>query len=179
MSNRETYTPGPATGAEVHKDGELWTLVLVRELRQPPARVWEALTDPAQLREWAPFDADRNLAATGPAKLSTFGTPMVSESTVTRAEAPNLLEYDWGGGPMRWELQPSGKGTRLTLWTTIGRGFIAWGAAGWHICFDVLDRLLAGDPLGRMAGPELTKFEGWQRLAGEYGRQFGIEKEAR
>ena len=38
---------------------------LVRELRDPPAMVWQALTDPAQLSEWAPFDADRNLAPWG------------------------------------------------------------------------------------------------------------------
>jgi len=34
MTDREQYTPGPAGGAEVQKDGETWTLVLVRELRQ-------------------------------------------------------------------------------------------------------------------------------------------------
>ena len=39
MSNRETYQPGPATGAEVKKAGDTWTLVLVRELRHPPATV--------------------------------------------------------------------------------------------------------------------------------------------
>ncbi|HEU4539010.1 MAG TPA: SRPBCC domain-containing protein, partial [Polyangiaceae bacterium] len=90
MSNREKYAPGPANGANVQKDGDKWTLVLVRELRHPPARVWAALTDPAQLAEWAPFDADRNLGAAGPVKLSTVGAPkpMVSETTVTRAEAP-------------------------------------------------------------------------------------------
>jgi hypothetical protein len=49
------------------------------------------------------------------------------------------------------------------------------GAAGWHICFDVLDRLLAGQPLGRMVGPEAMKFGGWQRLHAEYAKQFGIE----
>jgi len=175
MSHHGTYTPTPAAGAEIRdRNGDQWTLVLVRELRQPPAQVWDALTDPAQLREWAPFDADRNMASTGPIKLSTFGTPMVSESTITCAEPPKRLEYDWGGGPMRWELEPSGKGTRLTLWTTIHRGYVAWGAAGWHICFDVLDRLLAGDPLGRMAGPELMKFDGWQKLVGAYGSQFGV-----
>ena len=74
MSNREKYVPGPAAGAEVQKDGEKWTLVLVRELRHPPAMVWQALTDPAHLSEWAPFDADRNLAAVGPVKLSTVGS---------------------------------------------------------------------------------------------------------
>ena len=117
MSNREKDVPGPPAGAEVREDGEKWTRILVRELRHPPARVWRALTDPAHLCEWAPFDADRNLAAVAPVKLSTIGapTPQVSETTVKRAEAPRLLEYSWGGNDLRWELEPLGSGTRLTL----------------------------------------------------------------
>src|SRR5258705_10628756 len=138
MTDREQYAPGPASGAEVRKDGEKWTLILVRELRPPPAMVWQALTDPAQLSGWAPFDADRNLAAVGPVRLSTVGTPQVSATTVKRGEAPRLLEYSWGGGDLRWELEPLCGGTRLTLWRNTDRGFISWGAAGWHICFDVL-----------------------------------------
>ena len=56
--------------------------MLVRDLRHPPARVWQALTDPEHLREWAPFDSDRNLGTVGTAKLSTVGapTPHVTES---------------------------------------------------------------------------------------------------
>jgi len=179
MTEREKYAPGPAAGASVdkavHEDGEKWALVVVRELRHPPEMVWQALTDPAQLSEWAPFDADRNLAAVGSVKLSTVGTPtpQVSETTVKRAEAPRLLEYSWGGGDLRWELEPLGSGTRLTLWHNIDRRFISWGAAGWHICLDVLDRLLGGQPIGRIAGPETIQFEGWQRLNAEYARQFG------
>jgi len=42
----------------VRKDGAKWTLILVRELRHSPAKVWQALTDPAHLREWAPFEVD-------------------------------------------------------------------------------------------------------------------------
>ena len=177
MSNRVSYMPGPAAGAEVQKDGDQWTLVLVRELRHSPEKVWQALTDPVHLREWAPFDADRNLATLGAVKLTTVGapTPMVSETTVKRAEAPRLLEFSWGGGDLRWELKPLGSGTRLTLWHNIDRGFISWGAAGWHICFDVLDRHLAGEPIGRMVGVETMKFSGWQRLVAEYGKQFGLE----
>src|SRR5262245_37983024 len=146
MNNRENYVPGPAAGAEVRKDGEQWTLVLVRELRHPPTMVWGTLTDPAHLAEWAPADADRNLAVVGPGKLSTVGTPtpQVSETTVKRAEAPRLLEYSWGGSDLQWELEPLGSGTRLTLWRNIERRFISWGAAGWHICLDVLERLLTG-----------------------------------
>src|SRR5215831_9140160 len=118
MTNRETYRPGPAAGAEVQKSGDAWTLVLVRELRHPPSMVWEALTDPAQLSEWAPFDTNRNLAAVGPVTLTTIGAPAehVCETQVRRVEAPRLLEYNWGGGDLRWELESLGGGTRLTLW---------------------------------------------------------------
>jgi uncharacterized protein YndB with AHSA1/START domain len=172
MSGRETYMPGPAAGASVQKEGEKWTLIVVRELRHPPAKVWQALTDPAHLSEWAPFDADRNLATEGPVKLSTVGTPQVSESIVKRAKAPRLLEFTWGGMDLRWELDPVAGGTRLTLWHNIDRRYISWGAAGWHICFDVLDAHLAGEPIGRMVGTETLKLEGWQRLQAEYAKQF-------
>src|SRR5437762_5255593 len=98
MSSREPYAPGAASGAEVRKDGEKWTLVLVRNLTHPPAKVWKALTDPEHLREWAPFDADRNLSAVGTAHLTTVGAPttLVTETQVTRADAPKVLEFNWG-----------------------------------------------------------------------------------
>ena len=177
MGSREQYAPGAASGAEIRKDGDNWTLVLVRDLRHPPARVWEALTDPAHLREWAPFDSDRNLGTVGTAQLSTVGapTPYVSETQIKRADPPKALEFTWGGKNIRWELEPVGGGTRLTLWHNIDRGYIAMGAAGWHICFDVLDRFLAGESIGRLVGPDAMKFGGWQRLNAEYARQFGIE----
>ena len=177
MTEREQYTPGPASGAQIRKDGEKWTLILVRELRHSPEKVWQALTDPAHLHEWAPFDADRSLGTVGnTVKLTTVGAPAprVTETKVTRADPPKALEYNWGDFQMRWELEPSVGGTRLTLWTNIGDRFIAMGAAGWHICFDVLERLLAGGPIGRIVGPEAMKF-GWQRLHAEYAKQFGIE----
>jgi uncharacterized protein YndB with AHSA1/START domain len=159
-------------------DGDRWTLVVVREFRQPPKKVWQALTDPVQLREWAPFDADRHLDSVGSTvKLTTVGAPSlhVTETTVTRADAPNVLEYKWGGFDMRWELEAVGDGTRLTLWTNIDRRYISMGAAGWHVCFDVLDHLLSGDPIGRTVGPAAMKVNGWQRLNDEYARQFGVE----
>ena len=179
MSNREQYAPGSAFGAGVRKEGEKWTLVLVRDLRHAPERVWQALTEPEHLREWAPFDSDRSLGMVGTARLTTVGAPTlhVTESQVKRADRPNVLELTWGGQDIRWELEPQGGGgTRLTLWHNIDRNFISMGAAGWHICLDVLDRALAGHPVGRLVGPEAMKFGGWQRLNAEYARQFGVEK---
>ena len=179
MTDRSQYVPGPATGAQVRKkDGEQWTLVLVRELHHTPEKVWQALTEPAQLREWAPFDADRSLGEVGSTvKLTTVGAPgpHVTETKVIRADPPKLLEYNWGGGDMRWELERLGAGTRLTLWANIGRRFISMGAAGWHICLDVLDHVLDGNPIGRIVGPAAMKFDGWQRLNAEYAEQFGVE----
>ena len=172
MIDREQYAPGPATGAQVRKDGEKWTLILVRELRHAPEKVWQALTDPAHLREWAPFEADGSLGTVGTTvKLTWMGTPTPLETRVTRADAPKVLEYN----DTRWELEAFGGGTRLTLWHKIDRRFISWGAAGWHICFDVLERLLAGEPIARIVGAEAMKFDGWQRLNAEYAKQFGIE----
>ena len=178
MTHQTQYSPGPASGARVHKEGDKWTLVLEREFRHPPELVWQAITDPAHLREWAPFDADTSLAKPGAkVKLTTVNapTPQVSETVIKRAIPPKLLEYSWGGGDMKWELEPSSGGTRLTLWHNIDKRFISWGAAGWHICFDVLDRALGGHPIGRMVGPEVMKFDGWQRLTAEYKHQFDAE----
>ena len=172
MTDRAHYTPGPASGAQVRKDGEKWTLILIRELRHSPEKVWQALTDPAHLREWAPFAVDGSLGTAGATvKLTWAGTPTAQETKVKRADAPNVLEY----GEIRWELEASGAGTQLTLWHSIDRRFVSWGAAGWHISFDVLERHLAGEPLGRIAGAEAMKFEGWQRLKAEYAKQFGVE----
>src|SRR6202142_3062833 len=152
MTDRKQYTPGPASGAQVRKDGDKWTLILVRELRHPPEKIWQALTDPAHLREWAPFVADGSLGTVGTTvKLTTVAAPrpQVSETTVTRADAPELLEYNWGDFDIRWKLEAFGDGKRLTLWHNIDRRFISIGNAGWHICLDVLDHRLSGSPLAR------------------------------
>src|SRR3974377_2448613 len=115
MTNLEQYILGPASGAQVRKEGEKWTLILVRELRHSPEKVWQALTDPAHLREWAPFVVDASLGAVGTVNLTWVGNPRRSKTKGPGAEAPRLLEY----GDIRWELEARGGGTRLTLWHSI------------------------------------------------------------
>ncbi|MBS2027207.1 MAG: SRPBCC family protein [Deltaproteobacteria bacterium] len=172
------YEPSAAFGAEIKKDAEAWTLVLVRDLNHPPEKVWTAITEPEHLREWAPFDADTSLSKVGTvAKLTTVGAPKphVTETQVKRAEAPKLLEFSWGDQNIRWELEPKGAGTRLTIWHNINRNYISMGAAGWHICIDVMDAHLAGEPIGRTVGPAAMKVAGWPRLLGEYVKLLGVE----
>ena len=156
MTDRDSYTPGPAGAKLANTEGENWTFVLAKQLRHPPEKVWKALTDPKHLREWAPFDADGNLGKTGnTVKLTTVGTPQpyASETKVTRADPPNALEYSWGGNDMKWELEDYDGGTRLTLWASINRNYIAMGAAGWQICLDVLDHLSAALPSAASPAP--------------------------
>ena len=65
-------------------------------------------------------------------KLTTVGapTPQVSETTVTRADAPKVLEYNWGGFDMRWELEAAGRRHAPDAVANIDRRFISMGAAG-------------------------------------------------
>ncbi len=175
--NREAYSPGPANMAHVEKDGENWTLVVVKELRHSPEKVWKAITDPDELKEWAPFDADKPLTTGATVTLTTVGAPKeyATQSEITKAEEPHLLELKWGDHETRWQLEPQGEGTRLTLWAKIPRPYIAMGAAGWHLCFDVMDHYLGGDPIGRTVGPDAMKVEGWQQLHKDYAAKFGVE----
>ena len=98
----------------------------------------------------------------------------MTETRVTRADAPKLLEYR--GFDMRWELEASG-------WRH------APDAVAQHRSPLHLDGALPGGtfvsmswtafsrvtPIGRIVGADAMKFAGWQRLIAEYAKQFGVE----
>ena len=160
--------------ASVVPDGDRWTLIFIRELRRPPEQVWPALTDPERLDRWAPFTAARDLGTPGETTLTMVDggerTPMAA--TVRRAEPPHLLEYTWGGDLLRWELEPTAGGTRLTLRHTLAdEGVEAMVAAGWHLCVDTLERLLAGEQTVAVRG-EAAREHGWEELRDRYAKMF-------
>jgi uncharacterized protein YndB with AHSA1/START domain len=154
-----------------------WTLIFVRELGHPPEQVWQALTDPAELDRWAPFAAKEPLTAPGRTTLTTVDGDERTDmaATVTQVVPPALLEYTWGDDVLRWELEPAGGGTRLTLRHTLAarddQGLPAMVAAGWHLCTDVLDRLLAGHPVTAIRGREAMN-HGWERLRAAYAEKL-------
>jgi uncharacterized protein YndB with AHSA1/START domain len=171
--------PGPPSTVTATPDGRRWTLAFVRELAHPPESVWVALTEGDQLAQWAPFRGDRDLVEPGPFTVLVLdGEESVEQSgDVVRIEAPRLLEYDWAGDRLRWELEPTDVGTRLTLHHTVETpDWLPKVAAGWHLCLAVADRLLAGDPVGPIVG-EAALDHGWQELAAAYARQLGIESD--
>ncbi|MGN6182662.1 MAG: SRPBCC family protein [Thermoanaerobaculia bacterium] len=175
------YDPQPLADATAENDGERWTLVFTRELHHAPERVWEALTDPAALREWSPFDADRNLATNHEATLvmAGGGAGDASESfasTIRIADAPRVLEYTWGNDVLRWELERQSYGTRLTLRHKVeDASWLARVAAGWHICLDVADAYLSGNRIGRIVGADAKPW--WEGLNAAYAKKLGMKDE--
>jgi uncharacterized protein YndB with AHSA1/START domain len=165
------FDPGPlADVAGRPADDGGYTLIFVRDLRHPPAKVWTALTEPDQLAAWSPFTTDRDLGRPGDATLTMEdGTERVDlAATVHRAEPPTLLEYTWGTDRLRWELAPAGAGTRLTLSHTVqDPDWAPKVAAGWHLCLVVAERLLDGDPITPIRGQDAMNY-GWQELADAY-----------
>jgi uncharacterized protein YndB with AHSA1/START domain len=172
-----SFRPSPLAEATAREADGRWTLVFVREFAHPPEAVWAALTDPAELREWAPFDAPRSLADLGPVTLVMAGGDETEQSSaeVRRADAPRLLEYTWDRDLLRWELTPTPSGTRLTLSHTVtDRSWLAKVTAGWHICLDVAARWLDGAPIGRIVANDAKKV-GWEPLNAAYAARFGVE----
>jgi uncharacterized protein YndB with AHSA1/START domain len=173
---RSNFDAGPLADVSYEASGERWTLVFVRDIPHPPAKVWAALTEPTQVGEWAPFTVDRDLSAPGDATLTVIdgerAEPMAS--SVIRADEPALLEYTWGGDLLRWELEPTVTGTRLTLRHTIDdRDWVPAVAAGWHICLVVAERMLDGDSVGPIRGREARQ-HGWDALNEGYAAKLGI-----
>jgi uncharacterized protein YndB with AHSA1/START domain len=173
---RSTFDPGPLAQVDSQPSGDHWTLVFVRDLRHAPEKVWAALTEPQELREWAPYTADRNLGNVGEATLTMIDGEQREDlaASVRRAEPPNLLEYTWGTGLLRWELAATDTGTRLTLRHTVeGRDWIPKVAAGWHLCLVVAERLLDGEPIGPIRGEDARNY-GWDELHDAYAEKLAI-----
>ena len=172
--SRAKFEPGPLSAVECLAADGRWTLVFVRDVGHPPAKVWMALTDPAQLGEWAPFTSDRDLGSVGDATLTMIDGDSSEDlaASVRRAEPPTLLEYTWGSDVVRWELEATDSGTRLTLRHTLDDpDLIPKVAAGWHLCLVVADRLLEGRPVGPIRGEDARNY-GWEELHDAYAERL-------
>jgi uncharacterized protein YndB with AHSA1/START domain len=174
--NRNTFEPGPLAEVDCRASEDGWTLVFVRDLRQPPEKVWAALTEPAQLREWSPYTSDRDLGSIGDATLTMIDGETSEDvpASISRAEPPKLLEYTLGTDLLRWELDAIASGTRLTLRHTVkDRNWVPKVAAGWHLCLVVAGHLLDGQPIGPIRGANARNY-GWDELHDAYAEKLAI-----
>ena len=151
-----------------------------RLLRQPPERVWAALTKADELAAWHPSPFELEPRAGGAVTDRPPFDHAIGDGTVTAYEPERLLSYTWGEDELRWELRPHAKDTVLVLTQAFDDHFkAARDAAGWHLCLDALagalpsalqDAGTAGPaPTGERAIPA-----GWQQLNAAYEERFGI-----
>lgn len=172
----EAFDPGPLAKATREEADGRHTLVFVRKVRHPPEKVWVALTVPDELCKWAPFVSNRDLSSLGDFMLTMTDDEERQEfaAVVRRSVFPRLLEYTWGKDVLRWELEPDGTGTLLTLRHTVeGPDWLPKVAAGWHLCVLAAERLLDGTPLDRVVG-RAAKNYGWDKLHDQYAAMLGL-----
>jgi uncharacterized protein YndB with AHSA1/START domain len=151
------------------------TLIFERRLPHPVDRVWEAITDPDVLIHWFPCAVDVDLRLGGAMEF-TFEQDVLPDGSnsmpgqVTELDPPRVFAFEWGEDHLRFELEPVPGGAGCALRLTVGLGTrdkAARDSAGWHVCVDRLDRVLAGED-----GPPVTGVnEDWRALYDEYQRR--------
>ena len=141
----------------------------VRRLPHPIDRVWDALTDPAELHRWW-GDTDLDLTEGGRFTLrwrnqDPEGNVATLDGAITKLDPPRFLEISatWGttgptdpGTPttLTWELEPADGHTILHFTNTLPTPTKdPTTAAGWHLHLDALATTLAGKEVD-IAHPE-------------------------
>ncbi|WP_329459273.1 SRPBCC family protein [Streptomyces sp. NBC_01497] len=145
-------------------------LTMVRGFPQPPSAVWAALTEPAALSQWFPFQVDLDPR---PGGTIAFAAPVsevpLTTGTVTEVRAPLVFAFNWGADHLSWAVTADGEGSRLTLAHTFDdRAGAPSFAAGWDLCMAALGRLLDGAPV------EQRRDEGQSHDA--YVHLFGLDR---
>ena len=138
-------------GKLTHARGRI-VAVIDRAFEAPPARVWDALTEPAVLCQWL---APGHIApyVGGEAKLSFEDSGIAIDSTVSAYGWGELLEYSWSGKgeplrPLRWEIERTLHGTNLRLTLSVPDSEdAARAAAGFEAHLDMLAAALEGVPI--------------------------------
>ena len=147
-----------------------WQLRFTRRLHHAPEKVWRALVEPEHLEAWFPttIEGGREPGARLTFTFRDDEAPQMNGEMIAY-EPHSLLEFEWGGDVLRFELQPDEDGTLLTLYDSfekLGKG--ARDAAGWHVKLDQLEHHLAGET----PPPEETA---WKAVHTEYVQMLGPE----
>lgn len=138
------------------------TVRLERTLAAPPEEVWQALTEPAQLRAWlAPAEMD--VREGGDVKIDFSGQPDggAVHGVIRICDPPRTLEYEWmetGDKPsvVRFDLEPAAEGTKLTLThRLLSDDEVIGFAAGWHAHLEALIEVARGASFSLERGAEL------------------------
>lgn len=124
------------------------SVVVERDLRHPPEKVWRALTQAPLIEEWL-LQNDFEPVVGHRFELSADWGAVQGEVLVV--EPNRRLSYTWGDDDLHsvvtWTLTPIDAGTRLRMQQTGFRPdqprYFHGARAGWPRFFEALERLLA------------------------------------
>jgi uncharacterized protein YndB with AHSA1/START domain len=169
----------PTLNGEVTFDGDFARLFYQRRLPHPPEKVWAAITDPAQLKQWfMARDVKFDGRPGGSVEMSAGPAQIHWQGRILTWDPPHVYEYEWIADPrpefpkgensvVRWELAPVDGATLLTLThrhlsrpTAMGFG------PGWHAFLDRLAAQIAGqsipDWMERFTSVQ-SGYPGWEK----------------
>lgn len=96
---------------------ELRTVVVEREIAQPPEKIWRALTQPHLISEWLKMTPDFAAEVDRPYRMTADWGAV--EGRVLKAEPPSTLSYSWSAfgleSVVTYTLTPTANGTLLRV----------------------------------------------------------------
>ncbi len=145
-------------------------------LDNPRHEVWDAIISADSLAQWlAP--GELQAAPDGAVRLDFVDSGIVIDSMISQFIPEQRMEYSWSRPgeplrPVRWDLEPIGPLTRLTLTLGIPKDEdVARSTAGWAAHLEMLTAYLAG---AAMKFP----FPTFQAARAAYGLQLAAAAEA-
>ncbi len=152
-----------------------------RRLSHPVEVVWRAITESDELMHWFPSSLEVDELRAGAEITFRFedmpleGEPTTMTGRITEFDPPRLFAFTWGPPThddyLRFELEPvAGSEEACVLRLTVlldQREKAARDSAGWHVCLDRLEALLAGDDGPAVTGAGVD----WRGLYDEYQRR--------
>ena len=148
---RPVTSPGLAspslTGVRLTLDDGRPAVRFTRTYDQPAGRVWQLVTEPAELARWFPSRVEMELRPGSTIRFS--GDPDMPDSTgrVLAVDVLRHLSFAWGGDELRFDVEADDHGTRLTLTNVLeSADAAARNAAGWEVCLAALDTAAQGGP---------------------------------
>jgi uncharacterized protein YndB with AHSA1/START domain len=127
----------------------------------PVARVWAAVTDPDEMRHWFPSPEVEYDARTG-GSITVSGDPYSPTPKTSRVlvwEPPHRFAFEWEDDELHLTLSEHARGCRLELVNILSApGAGARNAAGWEMCLDLLDQVVAGSRHGSASDAGMEEF---------------------
>ncbi|WP_433263236.1 SRPBCC family protein [Actinosynnema sp. CS-041913] len=135
-----------------------------RLLRHSPAKVWRAVTEPAELKHWFPAEVEID------GKAMRFAFPdSASDGEVLELDPPRVFAFRWNTDVLRFELLPHDEGCLLVFTHVLGAEHSAGRtAAGWDTCLAALEARLADRPFEQPTA--------WLGPMERYVRRFGLDE---